>query len=200
MDAFENLDGRKVIVSQFVDRDCESAGRCSLRVLTQTGRLLSQFDACGRPAKISLSADRKSLMACGQGHVLPQAGPPSSKSVEQSGHFRHGKKGTWYAIFRDGTIEVEYDDPKVPFALQSATVFRGRMLPDGAVPGTAFLFKEGCQPAGYVVTGRFDMKRGRLLLAGAAPVQPGSTCEVRGFDPASRNATLLFVDSDEGDI
>lgn len=59
--------------------------------------------------------------------------------------------------------------------------------------GTAYIFKPGCPPAGYFVSGQIDpQKQTELVLTGKAPVRVNNGCNVIGYTADSRNATLKF--------
>jgi hypothetical protein len=59
------------------------------------------------------------------------------------------------------------------------------------VRGTAYVFKKGCEPAPYEVSGRQEGWH-TLVLKGAAPVRAKNGCKVVGYK-LNGNATLKFV-------
>lgn len=94
---------------------------------------------------------------------------------------------------------IVYRDPKKSI---SGMVKPGALLFKAASPwdayddkalikGTAYVFKRGCNPAPYAVSGR---QKGwhTLVLKGAAPVRAKSGCNVIGYKINS-NSTLKFV-------
>lgn len=190
---FANADGRTLVVSGLRDRVACAANTCPMRVFTRPGKLVVAFTACDAFDKHAVSADHKSLIACGVTHEFPQAGPPGSFTEVRSGHFQHGGKEVWLAVYRNGAIDIQYDDPKVGANLRGESVFRGR-IEAGKVVGTAYIFKKDCPPAPYDVRGDFNAGGDKLTLAGPAPVREASSCQVSGYSPASKNATLKFID------
>jgi hypothetical protein len=76
---------------------------------------------------------------------------------------------------RVGTIEIRYREPRASLMVEPGTLlFRGAEH-NGRVDGEAFVFKSGCKPAAYNVSGRRE--NGGLLLEGIAPHR-GKGCSV----------------------
>ena len=73
---------------------------------------------------------------------------------------------------------------------EGTTLFLGTEYADGSVEGTAYVFKKGCAPAGYDVSGSFSGDTNRLVLSGAAPTW-GSKCRVVGYTN-NKNSVLVF--------
>jgi hypothetical protein len=90
---------------------------------------------------------------------------------------------------RAGTIEIRYREPRAALAIEPGTLlFRGAER-DGQIRGEAFVFKTGCAPAGYEVSGRREA--GVLFLEGAAP-RRGSGCALAGLSKSSVHSRLVF--------
>lgn len=95
--------------------------------------------------------------------------------------------------------EIVYERPKKGI---SGTVKPGMLLFKASTPwdpydnnapieGTAYVFKKGCEPAPYQVSGH-QQGWHTLVLRGAAPVRDKNGCRVIGYKMNS-NATLKFV-------
>ncbi|NBJ13682.1 hypothetical protein [Microvirga arsenatis] len=65
----------------------------------------------------------------------------------------------------------------------------------GTVAGTAYVFKRGCEPAPYRVTGTYS--NGRIILRGASPQRAKNSCEISGYSTTSPNAVLEFTERPE---
>jgi len=191
---FANADGRTLVLTGLRDRLACGNDTCPVRVFTRQGKLLAALSVCHAFDRHAVSADRKSLIACGVAHEIPQAGPPDSFAEVRSGHFQHGDKEVWLAIYRNGAIEIQYDDGKVRSDMRGETIFRGRIDAGRAVVGTAYVFKKDCPPAPYDVRGNLEADGNRLTLAGPAPIRAANSCEVSGYSSVSKNAILKFVD------
>ncbi|SDO20738.1 hypothetical protein [Afipia sp. GAS231] len=86
-------------------------------------------------------------------------------------------------------IEIRYTEPRKALQIDPGTVlFRGR-ISAGLIQGEAFVFKSGCAPAGYPVTGR--RTDGILVLSGDAPHR-GPGCEIADASKRSKHSTLIF--------
>lgn len=109
------------------------------------------------------------------------------------------------ATERDGDkLVLSYDPPRHglgKYGIYAGTVlFRGRVMPEGRIAGTAYTFRKGCQPASYNVSGRLkgnSPENYRIVLEGAAPVREG--CEVIDYSWSSSNARLIFKYAGTGD-
>jgi hypothetical protein len=97
-----------------------------------------------------------------------------------------------------GQITVRYYSPKQ--SIRAAGVRPGTLLFSGKegrnynVSGTAYVFRAGCAPTPYRVSGSFD-KTGyykELDLYGPAPILGKGSCTVIGYDPNGTNAYLHF--------
>ncbi|MBY5918456.1 hypothetical protein HFO77_29120 [Rhizobium leguminosarum] len=95
--------------------------------------------------------------------------------------------------------EIRYLRPKPSIA---ATIKPGTVLFKGkpwdqydqnsGISGIAYLFKNGCPPAPYEVSGGFAPDWSRIVLHGPAPVRQKEGCEVVDYSEESPNATLVF--------
>ncbi|WP_395517833.1 hypothetical protein [Pseudorhizobium flavum] len=61
-----------------------------------------------------------------------------------------------------------------------------------SIRGTAYVFKTGCKPAAYQVSGGFYMSWHTLVLRGPAPVRKKNSCEIEQLSWDSPNAELRF--------
>ena len=123
------------------------------------------------------------------------AGAASASACDSAPYEHNGSQMEVHAC-PDGRMTISYDVPKP--SLQRIGVRGGTLLFTGnfwdsggsnlrRVRGTAFLFKPGCQPAGYEVEG-YWLADGSLSLSGTAPVRR-SGCTVSGY----RQDDLLFL-------
>lgn len=89
-------------------------------------------------------------------------------------------------VLEQSAGRIVYDEPKASIA---GTVRRGTVLFEGRfagrrVSGTAYVFKKGCEPAPYPVSGVMeDNPRGfgsRIVLAGPAPRRDRNSCAIIG--------------------
>lgn len=90
---------------------------------------------------------------------------------------------------RVGRIEIRYKEPRPALKVDPGALLFVGTEHNGLVSGEAFVFKTGCTPAGYPVSGRRN--DGVLFLGGAAPSR-GSGCELAGFSKKSKHAGLAF--------
>lgn len=91
---------------------------------------------------------------------------------------------------------IVYEDPKPSLR---GTVARGDVLFRGVIDtkhkrvhGTAYVFRRGCAPAPYAVTGTDFQGDSSFKLVGAAPVRAPHSCDIVGFSKTSGNAVLEF--------
>lgn len=105
----------------------------------------------------------------------------SAMRVEQSGN----------------SIRILYSRPKSSIrkhGVRGGTVlFHGRISSSGQINGTAYIFRQGCRPAGYTVSGSVRVSSGRarsITLSGASPQRSG--CRVVGYTRNSSNSRLMF--------
>lgn len=101
--------------------------------------------------------------------------------------------GSAVAVDQDAGV-IAYNKPRAGLAgvVQPGSVlFRGRLGYSGqGASGTAYAFKEGCDPAPYAVRGGYDRSNEILTLVGAGPIRQG--CEVVGYSMTSPHSRLVF--------
>jgi hypothetical protein len=142
----------------------------------------------------------------GQDGIVPRDAGEDFGPVEQpdvAGHdfkppeFDHN--GSVVAVdHRRGVIY--YVKPKKSIA---ATVKPGTVLFEGepwdqydtrlGIRGTAYVFRKGCEPVSYQVSGGFLGGWQHVVLKGAAPVRKKGSCDVEGHSVDSSNAKLEFL-------
>ncbi|MCD2175362.1 hypothetical protein [Rhizobium sp. C4] len=95
--------------------------------------------------------------------------------------------------------EIRYTRPKksIRGTIKSGMLlFKGKPWDqydqNGRISGTAYMFKQGCAPAPYAVSGGFAPDWSRIVLHGAAPIRKKGSCDVEGYSTESANATLVF--------
>ncbi|MEI2297702.1 hypothetical protein [Ensifer sp. MJa1] len=86
------------------------------------------------------------------------------------------------------------------FVKPGLVAFSGEIERRGAIRGTAFTFRNGCDAAGYAVSGRYDPALPGYVLTGAAPVREKGGCRVTGYSLDTPNARLEFIDLAPEDI
>lgn len=91
---------------------------------------------------------------------------------------------------------IVYEDPKPSLrgiVSPGDVLFRGVIdTKHKRVHGTAYVFKRGCAPAPYAVTGVEFHGESSFKLVGAAPVRAPHSCDVVGFSKTNGNASLQF--------
>lgn len=99
-----------------------------------------------------------------------------------------------------GSVTIRYQNPKPSLRKhgvhRGTVLFRGRFEGRG-LAGVAYVFRQGCEPAAYNVSGPAS-GGGRIYLAGAAPIRQKGSCRVTGYSERSGNARLVF-DEFQGD-
>lgn len=63
---------------------------------------------------------------------------------------------------------------------------------NAAIRGTAYVFRKGCKPEPYQVTGGLSRTWHKLVLRGDAPVRKKGSCEVASYSKEGGNAELVF--------
>ena len=92
---------------------------------------------------------------------------------------------------------IVYDQPRASLRgtiKRGDVLFRGKINTDtGEMVGNAYVFKKGCPPLPYLVTGGpFRGGGDHPVLRGAAPVRDPNSCGSIGTSNSSGNATLKF--------
>ena len=103
----------------------------------------------------------------------------------------------------NGKILIEYERPKSSMRRQGVrngtTLFEGH-IHGNRLSGVARVFRRGCSPAEYNVSGRWNMNSGQISLHGAAPRRVRGGCRVVGYRNSGSNAHLYFNITDGGDV
>lgn len=103
--------------------------------------------------------------------------------------YNHNGSVVQFKRSRVGRIEIRYKEPRPALKLEPGALLFVGAENSGLVSGEAFVFKAGCAPAGYPVSGR--RSDGVLRLEGAAP-RRGLGCELIGLSKTSKHAGLVF--------
>lgn len=96
-------------------------------------------------------------------------------------------------------VTISYEEPRRGIAklgvASGDTLFFGKVSPNGSLTGEAFVFRRGCEPESYTVTGRWDPDGGQqnLTLRGAAPVRARGGCDIVDYSNSKGSATLRFA-------
>lgn len=105
--------------------------------------------------------------------------------------------GSVMLLLLDGeNLSIYYDRPKPGLDRvgigQGTLLFEGTEKSGGFIEGYARLFRNGCEPAEYAVSGtRYDDDIS-IELRGAAPVRASGACDVIDYSGESPNARLVF--------
>ncbi len=176
------------------DRTLESAAareRDAVRV--EQKEWIATRDGCGRERSCIRRAYTDRLAALGKSaSVQPRPSgdddadePVSTTALGHNGSTMQMRTGAGNrVVIRYGSVR-----PGMPVE-EGAVLFRGT-TDSGRLRGTAYLFKRGCQPVGYEVSGQ--QTHDRIVLRGAAPVHEAAGCGVIGHDETSPNARLEFT-------
>ena len=102
---------------------------------------------------------------------------------------------SWVYVFKNAGLIV-YDKPNASIAnaVHPGDVLFQGVIGNKVVSGEAFVFRRGCSPAPYAVTGPgfAGDPAAEITLHGAAAIRDRSSCAVVGSDPNGANATLAF--------
>ena len=115
--------------------------------------------------------------------------PRNEPSVTMLGH-----NGSTIEMSTDANnnVVMRYSSVRAGLPVREGTVlFKGTVDANGWVNGTAYVFKRGCPPASYDVSG--EKTNSRILLRGEAPIFETNSCDIASYDPSSRNSRLEFT-------
>jgi hypothetical protein len=88
---------------------------------------------------------------------------------------------------------VTYYNPRPGLPVSSGTVLFEGTRQGNSMFGTAYVFRNGCAPAPYEVSGRIDPDNQTLVvLYGAAPIRARGGCRVIRYSRNSGNSRLVF--------
>jgi hypothetical protein len=99
----------------------------------------------------------------------------------------------------DGEVTIRYAEPRPTMRRQGVrdgtVLFHGGVLNRDRLRGTAYVFRDGCEPAPYDVSGTFDPNTGQqqFELHGAAPKREPDGCRVTHYSESSDSTTLAFT-------
>lgn len=103
--------------------------------------------------------------------------------------------------FSGNSVTIVYAAPRPGLASigvrEGTILFTGHRV-DPHVSGIAYVFKPGCSPAPYQVTGRFDTRE-NLILTGPAPRWDRRSCAIVGYTQSTMHSQLVFLEA-YGDI
>jgi hypothetical protein len=114
---------------------------------------------------------------------------PRPEGFEGATYFHNGSE----VLIDERAGVIRYDVPKASIraAVSKGTVlFRGTFAATGAVTGTAYVFKAGCEPAPYAVSGQ--SKGSTITLKGNAPRRDPNSCAVTGTTASGAHTVLTF--------
>lgn len=116
---------------------------------------------------------------------------PGDNEILSGEHMGHNGSTVF---FHDNRHIFTYADLKPSLAgtiAPDTVLFRGWHVAGEWISGVAYAFRKNCQPAPYLVSGRYDNNTGlKVILTGKAPVRHG--CEVVAYSNDVPNAKLVF--------
>ena len=112
-------------------------------------------------------------------------------SPAQAGQSVWDHNGSQMLLTSNGNQRViSYLQPRSGISARPGqVVFEGQRL-GNYYQGTAYTFRNGCQPAPYQVSGQLNSQT-RIVLHGSAPKRSG--CQIIGYTQHSGNARLVFT-------
>jgi len=155
-----------------------------------------RFDkACIRSAY----TDRLDELADGERQDRPAEGesrrpsrPSDDDDMVGSTFMQHNGSGIQMLTGSHGRVEFRYTNVRAGLSAREGDVlFRGTLSERGGVNGTAFVFKRGCPPAPYHVSGH--QTNTRIVLKGEAPVHEPDSCSIARYDETVPSGTLEFI-------
>ncbi|MGI9386659.1 MAG: hypothetical protein ACR2OX_04455, partial [Methyloligellaceae bacterium] len=125
--------------------------------------------------------------------VWAGAGTVQAYSEEYTG-WHNGSKMS--VSIDEDTVVIRYVHPKGSLrkhGVRSGTVlFDGHISGNRRIEGDAKVFRRGCSPASYFVSGKFKQGRRSFTLRGDAPRRASGGCSIVGYTSSSSNARLGF--------
>lgn len=117
---------------------------------------------------------------------------PASDDMVGSTFLQHNGSGLQIFNGPHDHVEFRYTSVRAGLAAREGDVlFRGVMSEGGRVAGTAFVFRQGCPPAPYDVSG--TQTESRIVLKGPAPVREPDSCRIARYDDSVASARLEFT-------
>ncbi len=102
----------------------------------------------------------------------------------------------------EDTFVIVYVRPKSSLrkhGVRNGTVlFSGHISGSGKVEGEAHVFRSGCDPEPYWVSGRYKKFRRSFTLSGDAPKRRSGACEIVDYTSSGSNARLSFSKAGAG--
>lgn len=101
-------------------------------------------------------------------------------------------------IIDEDSFEIIYVRPKSSLrkhGVRNGTVLFSGHIDGKKVEGDAHVFRRGCDPESYWVTGRYQLRNRSFTLRGDAPKRISGGCEVVDFTSHGSNANLRFTKS-----
>jgi hypothetical protein len=127
----------------------------------------------------------------------PGSAPPPERSRPLSLWAHNGS--TVYLVAQGASREFHYEQPRVGITNEGARkgtlLFKG-VSREGNYQGTAYIFKRGCRPAPYQVSGPILDDSRRVLMRGNAP-KLNERCQVTGHTANRLEFTLVSAASEK---
>lgn len=157
---------------------------------------IGAFDRNAMSAARAIADERASVFRCGVDDAANRSDPSNASVGILDGllgadeYLNHN--GSLVALTHSpgGAIEIRYREPRQSLKIDPGTLLFEGSERNGRIEGQAFVFKAGCAPAGYKVTGTSN--QGTLFLEGIAPRRDPRSCAVFGYDKASKQSRLEF--------
>lgn len=103
--------------------------------------------------------------------------------------------GSAVSLIVNGTsVEIRYRAPRQGLSeiVEAGDLLFKGSIEGGRLKGNARVFKPGCNPVEYEVSGPFDSSSGEFTLFGSAPILAKNSCEVARYDVSSQHGALTF--------
>ncbi len=98
-------------------------------------------------------------------------------------------------INNDGNVTIQYERPRKSIrkhGVRQGTVLFSGTISGNTLTGFARVFRRGCAPAQYNVSGPWNTNTGQIILRGASPKRVRGGCRVTGYTNSGSNAYLAF--------
>lgn len=115
----------------------------------------------------------------------------------ETDEFTAWHNGSKMVVSIDGSyVEIRYERPKSSLrkhGVRSGTILFSGELRGRSMEGEAKVFRRGCEPEAYWVSGRYRSGMSRFTLRGEAPKRESGGCDVVDYTSSGSNARLRFT-------
>lgn len=129
--------------------------------------------------------------------AIAMAGIGVATAKAETDRYLAWHNGSKMEVIIDGShFEIRYVTPKRSIrkhGVRNGTVLFTGELRGRTVEGEAAVFRRGCDPENYWVSGRYSSSGRSFVLRGDAPKRERGGCEVIDYSSSSSNARLKFT-------